>query len=36
MHSANDWEHADLGGNDRKHKFLRLMGASKVFVWCAK
>lgn len=27
--SANDWEHADLGGEDKKAKFLRLMGAAK-------
>ena len=27
----NDWEHADIGGDDsRKNKFLRLMGANKV------
>lgn len=27
VHTANDWEHADLGDNQRKQKFLRLMGA---------
>ncbi|VEL35334.1 unnamed protein product [Protopolystoma xenopodis] len=27
-HSANSWEEADLGSNERKEKFLRLMGAS--------
>jgi hypothetical protein len=25
--SANNWESADLGDDDRKQKFLRLMGA---------
>ncbi|KAL4233753.1 hypothetical protein ACF0H5_008433 [Mactra antiquata] len=29
VHSANSWETADLGDDDRKKKFLRLMGASK-------
>ncbi|XP_074661729.1 small acidic protein-like [Tubulanus polymorphus] len=29
VHSANQWESVDLGDNDRKNKFLRLMGASK-------
>lgn len=28
--SANDWEHADLGDEARKGKFLKLMGAAKV------
>lgn len=28
--SSNDWEHANLGSDDRKNKFLRLMGAAKV------
>ena len=27
VHTANDWEHADLGNDQRKQKFLRLMGA---------
>jgi len=30
VHSANDWEHVDLGDEGRKSKFLRLMGAKKV------
>lgn len=30
VHSANDWEHADLGDGERKQKFLRLMGAEKT------
>ena len=31
VHTANDWEHARLeGGDERKAKFLRLMGAAKV------
>jgi len=30
VHSANDWEHVDLGDEGRKSKFLRLMGANKV------
>lgn len=29
VHSANNWESADLGDDDRKSKFLRLMGAGK-------
>ncbi|CAF0753654.1 unnamed protein product [Rotaria sp. Silwood1] len=29
IHTANDWEHADLGDDLRKQKFLRLMGAKK-------
>lgn len=29
VHSANDWEHVDLGDEGRKSKFLRLMGANK-------
>lgn len=29
IHSANNWEGVDLGDDDRKKKFLRLMGASK-------
>ncbi|XP_066266076.1 small acidic protein-like [Branchiostoma lanceolatum] len=29
IHSANRWESADLGDDQRKQKFLRLMGASK-------
>nr|XP_022293644.1 small acidic protein-like [Crassostrea virginica] len=29
VHSANNWEGADLGDDNRKKKFLRLMGASK-------
>lgn len=28
--SLNDWEHADLGDDSRKNKFLRLMGAAKA------
>ena len=27
VHTANNWEKADLGDNERKQKFLRLMGA---------
>lgn len=27
VHTVNDWEHADLGDEQRKQKFLRLMGA---------
>ena len=30
VHSANSWESADLGDDERKKKFLKLMGASKV------
>ncbi len=30
VHSANSWEEADMGGDKRKAKFLRLMGAGKV------
>lgn len=30
VHSANNWEGVDLGDDDRKKKFLRLMGAAKV------
>jgi hypothetical protein len=30
VHSANSWETADLGDDDRNQKFLRLMGAAKV------
>lgn len=30
VHSANSWESADLGDNERNSKFLRLMGAKKV------
>ena len=30
VQSANAWEKADLGDEDRKSKFLRLMGAGKV------
>lgn len=30
VHSANSWENADLGDDERKKKFLKLMGASKV------
>jgi hypothetical protein len=30
VHSANNWEEADLGDEDRKIKFLKLMGATKV------
>lgn len=30
VHTANSWEKADLGDDDRKLKFLKLMGASKV------
>ena len=34
VHSANDWEHAKLGDEERKQKFLRLMGGKKVwFIW---
>lgn len=29
VHSANNWEGVDLGDDDRKKKFLRLMGAAK-------
>ncbi|CAF0942015.1 unnamed protein product [Rotaria sordida] len=29
IHTVNDWEHADLGDELRKQKFLRLMGAKK-------
>ncbi|XP_070534915.1 small acidic protein-like [Ptychodera flava] len=29
VHSANSWETADLGDDQRKQKFLRLMGAGK-------
>ncbi|KAL8594156.1 hypothetical protein ACOMHN_018096 [Nucella lapillus] len=29
VHSANAWEDADLGDDERKSKFLRLMGAGK-------
>ncbi|CAF1200114.1 unnamed protein product [Adineta ricciae] len=29
VHTVNDWEHADLGDEQRKQKFLRLMGAKK-------
>ncbi|CAF2775612.1 unnamed protein product [Rotaria sp. Silwood2] len=29
VHTANDWENADLGDDQRKQKFLRLMGAKK-------
>ncbi|XP_060573846.1 small acidic protein-like [Ruditapes philippinarum] len=29
VHSANSWETADLGDDDRNQKFLRLMGAAK-------
>ncbi|XP_076445396.1 uncharacterized protein LOC143283139 isoform X2 [Babylonia areolata] len=29
VHSANAWENADLGDEERKNKFLRLMGAGK-------
>ncbi|KAK7497213.1 hypothetical protein BaRGS_00011507 [Batillaria attramentaria] len=29
VHSANAWEKADLGDEDRKNKFLKLMGAGK-------
>ncbi|XP_061177211.1 small acidic protein-like [Saccostrea echinata] len=29
VHSANNWENVDLGGDERKKKFLRLMGAAK-------
>ncbi|XP_045197492.2 small acidic protein-like [Mercenaria mercenaria] len=29
VHSANSWETADLGDEDRNKKFLRLMGAAK-------
>jgi hypothetical protein len=30
VHSANNWEEADLGDENRKMKFLKLMGATKV------
>ena len=33
VNSANNWEKVDLGGDERKQKFLRLMGASKVGVF---
>ena len=37
VHTANDWEHAHLeGGDERKQKFLRLMGAGKVNTECPK
>ncbi|XP_078000247.1 small acidic protein-like [Glandiceps talaboti] len=29
LHSANSWETADLGDDQRRQKFLRLMGAGK-------
>ena len=29
VHSANNWEEADLGDEKRKMKFLKLMGATK-------
>lgn len=29
VHSANNWEEAELGDDQRKAKFLRLMGAAK-------
>ncbi|CAF2974190.1 unnamed protein product [Rotaria socialis] len=29
VHTVNNWEQADLGDNQRKEKFLRLMGAKK-------
>ncbi|WAR07691.1 SMAP-like protein [Mya arenaria] len=29
VHSANKWEAVDLGDDDRKKKFLKLMGAAK-------
>ncbi|CAF1027671.1 unnamed protein product [Adineta steineri] len=29
VHTANNWESADLGDSQRKQKFLRLMGAKK-------
>ncbi|OWF50934.1 small acidic protein-like [Mizuhopecten yessoensis] len=29
VHSANSWEKVELGDDDRKKKFLRLMGAAK-------
>ncbi|CAF0819704.1 unnamed protein product [Rotaria sp. Silwood1] len=29
VHTVNDWENADLGDDQRKQKFLRLMGAKK-------
>jgi hypothetical protein len=30
VHTANNWEKADLGDDKRKLKFLKLMGATKV------
>lgn len=30
VHTANNWEEADLGNDERKLKFLKLMGATKV------
>jgi hypothetical protein len=30
VHSANNWEGVDLGDQNRKLKFLKLMGAFKV------
>ncbi|XP_069127257.1 small acidic protein-like isoform X2 [Argopecten irradians] len=30
VHSANSWEKVELGDDDRKKKFLRLMGAAKT------
>ena len=29
MHTANGWESVDLGDQNRKNKFLKLMGAFK-------
>jgi hypothetical protein len=31
---SSNWEAADLGNEERKQKFLRLMGAGKVSIGC--
>ena len=33
VHTVNNWENADLGDDERKQKFLRLMGAKVVKRW---
>jgi hypothetical protein len=33
VHSANKWEEANLGDDQRKAKFLRLMGGAKVLLY---
>lgn len=30
VHTVNNWENADLGDDERKQKFLRLMGAKVI------